>query len=177
MVADVDGPRESVTLHSSWKSLVLSCFGAFFVFGVGLATTISAGGAIIPIIILVLGSVFLASVLFDSPVASTFTTDGVLRRPLLRRHFIAWDRVGQLTRTRPVIAGALQGLTPGGIAVKVGRRRYLLVDQCEALREFQELVELLDDRYVTLGIDEMVQPPETIDPTWTYRRKRWLPDG
>ena len=107
-----------------------------------------------------LGSVFLASVLFDSPVASTFTTDGVQRRPLLRRHFIAWDRVGQLTRTRPVIAGALKGLTPGGMAAKVGRRRYLLVDQCEALREFQELVELLDDRYVTLGIDEMVQPPE-----------------
>jgi hypothetical protein len=177
MAADADGPRESVTLHSSWKSLVLSFGGALFVFGVGLGTTINSGGAAIAIIILVLGSVFLASVLFDSPVASTFTTDGVQRRPLLRRHFIPWDRVGQITRTRPVIAGALKGLTPGGMAAKVGRRRYLLVDQCEALREFQELVELLDDRYVTLGIDEMVQPPEAIDPTWTYRRKRWLPDG
>jgi hypothetical protein len=88
-----------------------------------------------------------------------------------------WILSVQITRTRPVIAGALKGLTPGGMAVKVGRRRYLLVDQCEALREFQELVELLDDRSVTLGIDEMVQPPEAIDPTWTYRRKRWLPDG
>ncbi|MGK0276020.1 MAG: hypothetical protein ACI9N0_002407 [Ilumatobacter sp.] len=177
MAADADGPHGSVTLHSSWKSLILSSFGALFVFGVGLATTINTGGAVIPIVILVLGSVFLASVLFDSPVASTFTTDGVQRRPLLRRHFIAWNRVGQLTRTRPVITGALKDLTPGGMAAKVGRRRYLLVDQCEALREFQELVELLDDRYVALGIDEMVQPPESIDPTWTYRRKRWLPDG
>ncbi|WP_395154438.1 hypothetical protein [Ilumatobacter sp.] len=177
MADQADGPSGSVTLHSSWKSLVLSFLGALAVFGVGLASTINTEGAVIPIIILVLGVVFLTSVLFDSPVASTFTTDGVQRRPLLRRHFIAWDRVGQLTRTRPSIAGALKGLTPGGMAVKVGRRRYLLVDQCEALREFQELVELLENRYVTLGIDEMVQPPEAIDPTWTYRRKRWLPDG
>lgn len=177
MAADVDGARGSVTLHSSWKSIILSFLGAFFVFGIGLATTINTGGAVIPIIILVLGSAFLGSVLFDYPLASTFTIDGAHRRPLLRRHFIAWDRVDQLTRARPAVAGVLKGLTPGGITVKVGRRRYLLVDRCEALREFQDLVELLDDRYVTLGIDEMVQPPVSIDPTWTYRRKRWLPDG
>ncbi len=65
----------------------------------------------------------------------------------------------------------------GGMAVEVGRRRCLLVEQWGALGGFQELVERLDDRYGTLGIDAMVQPPEAIDPTWTYRRKRWLPDG
>lgn len=177
MAVDANGQHvgASVTLHSSWKGIVMSSIGALLVFGFGLATTISTGGKTVPVIMLVLGSVFLVSVLFDYPVSSTFTVDGVERRPLLRRHRIAWDRVDQLTRARPSIAGMFKGLTPGGMSAKIGRRRYLLVDQCESWAEFDAVRELLDDRYETLGIDEMVQPTIETDPTWTYRRRRWMP--
>ena len=82
-----------------------------------------------------------------------------------------WHRLGLRWPAHPYPSGYCRGATgphAGWNCCKSGATGgYLLVDQCEALREFQELVELLDDRYVTLGIDEMVQPPETIDPTWT----------
>jgi hypothetical protein len=154
---------------------VLSAVGAVLVFVFGVGVTITSGGAGVPIAVLCFGVVFLASVLFDYPVSSRFTTEGVQRRAMLRRHTIDWDRVAQLTRSRPALSG-LRNLTPGGMAAKVGRRRYLLVDQCEALSEFEALVELLEHRYVELGVDEMVIPPVDVDPTWTYRRKHWQPD-
>lgn len=172
-VADSD-TTDSVTLHSSWKGIVLSGLGALLVVVLGLVSTLSTGGAPVPLVVLALGVFFVAAIVFDYPIASRFTADGVERRPLLRRHFISWDGVDQLTRARPALRSMLRGLTPGGLTAKVGRRRYLLVDQCEALAEFEALGDVLEARYVTLGIDEMVQPPTSVDPTWTYRRKQWM---
>ena len=170
-MADAD---RSVTLHSSWKGVILSAVGAACVFVFGLGITLSSGGATVAVGVLVLGSVLLATVLFDYPVSSRFTSEYVERRAILRRQTIAWDRVDQLTRARPGIAG-LRSLTPGGLTAKVGRRRYLLVDQCEAMSEFDALGEVLVDRYVELGVDEMIPPRTETDPTWTYRRRRWQP--
>jgi len=165
------GEDSTITLHSSWKGVVIGGLGALAVFGVGLSATIASGGATISVIILVLGVVFLATTLFDYPVSSRFDADGVERRALLRRHRISWDRVDQLTRTRPGLRA--RALTPGGLAAKIGRRRYLLVDQCESIAEFDALGEILAARYVELGVDEMLAPHHDADPTWTYRRKRW----
>lgn len=170
------GPVEaSVTLHSSWKGIVLSLVGALLVFVFGLSLTLTSGGEAIPIAVLLLGTLFLATMLFDYPVASTFTADSVCRRALLRHHTIHWDKVDQLTRSRPGLSG-MRSLTPGGLAAKVGRRRYLLVDQSESLGEFEALGEVLKARYVTLGVDEMIPPHVEVDPTWTYRRRRWEPE-
>jgi len=167
-------PGDSVTLHSTWKGVILGGFGAVIMFVFGLGVTLSSGGGVIPIALLCLGVLFLGSVFFDYPVASRFTVDGVERRALLRHHKISWDRVEQITRTRPAIAG-VRKLMPGGLVVKVGRRRYLLVDQCESISEFDALCTLLDERSEALGLDELVLPESETDPTWTYRRKRWQP--
>lgn len=172
----MSGDLEAVTLHSSWKGLILSTAGAVVVFAFGVGTTIASGGAGLSIVFLVLGAAFLASVVFDYPVSSRFTVDGVERRAMLRRHFLRWERVDQVTRARPALSG-LRNLTPGGMAAKVGRRRYLLVDQCESLGEFEALTELLEARYVELALDEMLPPHPDIDPTWTYRRSHWQPDA
>lgn len=171
----MDDADQSVTLHSSWKGLILSAAGATVVFVFGLAGTLTSGGAAIPVVVLVLGAVFLLTVLFDYPVASRFTPDFVERRAMLRRQTIAWERVDQLTRARPALLG-LRNLKPGGLTAKVARRRYLLVDQCEAIAEFDRLGDVLADRYVELGVDEMIPPHTETDPTWTYRRRRWQPE-
>jgi hypothetical protein len=163
---------DAVTLHSSWKGVILGALGAAIVFVFGLGVTLSSGGAWVPVALLCLGVLFLGSVIFDYPVSSRFTVDGVERRAPLRRHRISWDQVDQITRTRPGIAGGRK-LSPGGLAVKVGRRRYLLVDQCESISEFDALCTLLDERSEALGLDELVLPQTETDPTWTYRRKRW----
>ncbi len=163
--------KPTITIHSSWKGVVLGGLGAVAVFAFGLAITISSGGAVIPVIMLFFGSVLLLTTLFDYPIASRFDADGVERRAMLRRQQITWDRVDQLTRTRPALAA--RSLTPGGLAAKIGRRRYLLVDQCESVSEFDALGEVLAERYVELGLDEMLSPPADTDPTWTYRRKQW----
>jgi len=70
----------------------------------------------------------------------------------------------------------LRNLKPGGLTAKVGRRRYLLVDQCEAIAEFDQLGDVLAARYVELGVDEMIPPHAETEPTWTYRRRHWQPD-
>ena len=163
---------ETVTLHSSWKGIVLSGLGALIVFAFGAGTTFVGGGGAVSIGIFVLGVALVASGLFDYPIASTFRSDGVERRALLRRHLLPWDRVDQLTRARPALSG-LRNLTPGAITAKVGRRRYLLVDQCESMSEFDRLGEVLADRYESLALDEMLPPPTDTEPTWTYRRSRW----
>ncbi|WP_394930120.1 hypothetical protein [uncultured Ilumatobacter sp.] len=171
-MVDVD---QSVTLHSSWKGVLLSAVGATVVFGVGLGGTISSGGAGVPVVILGLGVILLLTVLFDYPIASRFTPEFVERRAVLRRHKIPWEGVDQLTRSRPGLVG-LRNLKPGGLAAKVGRRRYLLVDQCEAIAEFDQLGDVLAARYVELGVDEMIPPHAETEPTWTYRRRCWQPD-
>ena len=152
----------------------MGAVGAVIVFVFGLGITLSSGGAWVPLVVLCVGVLFLGSAMFDYPVACRFTVDGVERRALLRRHRISWDRVDQITRARPGIAG-VRKLAPGGLAVKVGRRRYLLVDQCESISEFDALCALLDERGEALGLDELVFPQTETDPTWTYRRRRWQP--
>lgn len=169
--ADVDGP--SITLHSSWRGITLSLVGALAVLLVGALAVSGNGFVVLPTLILAIGTLMVCAVVFDYPVASTFTPDGVHRRAMLRTHHIAWERVDQLTRARPSLTSGLRHLKPGGLTAKVGRRRYLLVDQCESVSEFDELSEVLDDRFAELAMDEMIVPPESTDPTWTYRRKRW----
>ena len=168
--------RESLTLHSSWRGLVASYLGASILFAAGVAAVVSSSGATGAWIVVGIGALLVVGVTFDVPISTEFDREGVTRRPLLRRHRLAWDDVGQLTRARPGIAAAARNLNPGGLTAKVGRRRYLLVDQCESRAEFDALVEMLADASdVDIGVDDLLAPPQGIDPTWTYRRKRWQP--
>jgi len=166
-------PERSVTFHSSWKGFGSSLIGSVIVLAAGVASAVF-GGSTGSWILLAVGVVLTAGVFLDYPVAARFDRGGVTRRALLRRHRIEWERVDQLTRARPGIAAAARNLNPGGLTVKVGRRRYLLIDQCESRREFDALMVVLDGRD-GLGLDDLIAPPDGVVPTWTYRRTRWEP--
>ena len=166
-------PSDSVVLHSSWRGFATSLLGAGIILAVGAASTSLTGGAVGSLILLAIGLTLFAVVAFDYPIAAEFDADGVTRRPLLRRHRLAWSDAQQLTRVRPGIAAAARSLKPGGLALRVGRRRYLLVDQCESLEEFERLVELLERDDREIGLDELIIPPVDIDPTYIYRRAKW----
>ena len=127
--------------------------------------------------LLVVGAVLVVGVLADYPVATTFTPDGFRRRMVLRHQTVAWHRVSQLTRVRPGVTRNLRGLSHGGLAAAVGRRRYLLVDQPESPDEFDALYELVGERAEDLGLSGRIRPDDGTPPTWIYRRSKWAPEN
>lgn len=174
----MDPAIDSVTIHSTWRTLLSSLIGAGLLFAGGLYGTIASGGHWFPIVLLALGAIFLLIVLVDFPLASRFSVDGVERRMVLRRHFIPWSRVRQLTRTRPGVSMAERRLNPGGLSVLIGKRRYLLADRSESPDEFDALEELLEDAVGDdIGWELLMRPNDGTPPTWLYRRSRWAPDG
>ncbi|MFK8024621.1 MAG: hypothetical protein AB8G26_11730 [Ilumatobacter sp.] len=70
-----------------------------------------------------------------------------------------------------------RNLAPGGLVAKVGRRRYLLVDQCESLDEYKRLEALLGEQARSILFEDLIVPSEDVDPTWTYRRSRWAQEA
>lgn len=164
---------DSITIHSSWRGIVSSFVGSGAILAAGVTSVVLTSAALGSVILLVVGVIMLAIALFDYPIASVFDVTGVTRRPVLRRHRFAWTDIDQLTRVRPGIAAAARSLKPGGLALKVGRRRYLLVDQCESRDEFEQLVALLEPAGLEIGVDELIIPPAEIEPTFIYRRRRW----
>ena len=143
-------PADELTLHSSWRGIVASGAGALIVTLIGVLVIATNGAAVLSVIVAVLGLGFMATVLFDYPVASTFSTGGVERRMMLRRQHLPWDRVRQLSRGRPGLTKGVRGLRHGGLVAVVGRRRYLLVDQCESRAEYDALAPIVIVRHRVL---------------------------
>lgn len=165
---------DQLTIHSSWKGIITSFGGGGLTLLVG-ALAVSANGArLLPMIILTVGVVLTVGVLFDYPIAATFDRDGVVRRALLRRHRISWERVDQLTRTRPSIFAMRRQVVQGGLTAAVGKRRYLLTDSVESLTEHEALARLLDGHEI--AFDGLLRPPDDVAPTWLYRRQKWRPE-
>ena len=170
-------PATSITIHSSWRGIILSLVGSLIVIGLGLLGLAAAGEVrVIPVLFLVFGTLFLLVALFDYPVATRFDAHGVHRRSILRLHTIPWDRVRGLTRTRPGIMRNLRGLTAGGLAAAVGKRRYLLVDQPESEEEFNALEQVIEAIGAPVPFDGVVRPGQNA-PTWMYRRAKWRSPG
>lgn len=170
----------SVTLHSSWRHLISTASGASVLVLLGGTALAAAGPGAVPVIVLLVGAGAMGVVLFDVPVAATFDVDGVERRMVLRRHRIRWCDNDQLTRTRPTLLRAERSLQHGGLVLRRGRRRYLLVDRSESAAEFDALVALLDGPGGPpggLGVAMLPRPGERIPPTWLYRRAHWRPDA
>jgi len=162
----------AVTIHSSWRGLVFGAIGAAIIAGLGVLAVVRSDGAGGPLVLLGVGMLLIGVVVFDLPVSSTFDADGVTRRALLRRHRLAWTAVDQLTRARPSMI-RVRRLKPGGLVARVGRRRYLLVDQCESVAEYEEVERVLGAAAELLRFDDLLIPPADAEPTWLYRRKRW----
>lgn len=170
--------RPSVTLHSSWRGILLGSFGAAVLAAAGTYGVVAAGFRLIPTTLFVIGWVFVMTMVFDYPIASEFTAEGVERKMMLRRHHLDWSSVDQLTRTRPTFIKIDRRLEHGALAAKRGRRRYLLVDRLEGADEFDRVVSIVEDGggAVHLGLSMLPRPGEKVPPTWLYRRRAWRPD-
>lgn len=170
-----------ITLHSSWRGFLSALAGAVALVGIALFAILSRGAHPISVTVLVVGAAALAVVLFDYPVATRFSAEGIQRRTPLRRPLLVWDRVDRFTRASPSPrlnvhrdgpARSLVRLKPSGLVAAVGRRRYLLVNRCESLGENTVLRALVRDESEALA-DTLDRPPEGTPPTWSDRRKRW----
>lgn len=168
---------DSVTFHSSWRGIILNTSGALLVLAAGVWSVSSGGVNVVSVAVLLMGLGLVAVVLFDYPIASTFSVDGVVRRMMLRHQHISWDRIDQLSRTRPKLLASFRKLGHGGMVAVIGKRRYLLVDHCESRDEFKELERLVDERAEEFGLWEVPRPAKGTAPTWVYRRSKWEPDG
>lgn len=171
--------RSAVTLHSSWRGIVLGSLGAVALAAAGTYGVIAVGFEFIPTTLLVIGWIFLLTMVFDFPIASRFTSEGVERRMMLRRHHLRWEDVEQLTRTRPTMIKVDRRLEHGSLAAKKGRRRYLLVDRLESADEFDAVVEIVEAKGAAgdhLGASMLPRPGAKVPPTWLYRRRAWRPN-
>lgn len=173
---------EPVLVHSSWRGIVSAYLSTVAL--AALAAVAFTGGAVV--IGSVLGAIALVVGLIaflDYPIATAFGPAGAQRRCLLRRHTLAWSRIQGLTRTSDAVTtrlgeqkGHRVSRKPGGLTAVVGRRRYLLVNQCESRDECA----LLRDRLAEWAPDTRWfagLPDEDTPPTWIYRHRRHRPDN
>ena len=165
---------QQLTLHSGWRGILLSYFGATAVLVAGVVSVVGAGVRAVPVGLLIIGIVLVIGVVVDYPISTRFSIDGVERRALARHHLIPWDDVTALTRARPSIRVAQRDFAPGGLTAVVGRRNYLLVDRVESGGEYDRLESLLRSWEVDRGLG--MRPSDNVVPTWMYRRKRWAPE-
>ena len=91
-------------------------------FAIGLVVT--SGLALGTGLLLTAGVVFATVVLFDLPIAAEFRRDGVVRRALLRKHFMPWERVNRLRRLRVGVLRTRRDKRGGGLVAKVKGRQY-----------------------------------------------------
>ena len=165
---------KQLTIHSSWKGIITSFGGGGLTLLVGVLAVSANGIRFLPMIILSAGVMLAVGLLFDFPIAATFDRDGVVRRALLRRHWLRWQQVDQLTRTRPSIFAMRRQVVQGGLTAVVGKRRYLLTDSVESLAEHETLTRLLDAHEI--AVDGLLRPPDDVAPSWLYRRQKWGPE-
>lgn len=171
--------QPSVTLHSTWRFLIGSALGAGTVAAGGTYGVYAAGFNAVTTIVFIAGWSLVAVVALDLPVAATFTSHGVRRHMLLRRQFLGWRPVDALTRARPSVVRHESRLRQGGIVLRRGRRRYLLVDKPESADEFAALLEAVDvpgAPGAEVDLSPLSAPPSSAPPTWLYRRARWRPE-
>jgi hypothetical protein len=167
----------SIRLHSSWTGIVFAYAGAALL-GLLVLALIVTNGLTVGIGVLAVAAVMLvAVVLADVPISAEFTPEGVVRRPLVRREFLAWDDVNRLERLRVGVLLPRRFRRGGGLVARVGRRRYILVDRMEGPIEFDHLRRVIGgDLADALGLGGDLRPPDEQTPTWLYRREVWRPD-
>ena len=144
----------------------------------GSVAVVASGSEPVPILILAVGWSMVLAVAFDVPVATTFTARWVERRMVLRRHRMEWGADDRLTRVRPSVLRFERTIQHGGLVLRRGRRRYLLVDRTESTSEFDELVDILESgssMSAHVGASMLPRPSDRVPPTWLYRRRHWRP--
>lgn len=174
------GSAEPVTLHSSWWGIVTAFATPLLLVLIGGGTLAARGFHVVPAVILAVGVGLGAVALADFPVSCRFDGDGVERRCPLRRERLAWPSVDSIqrasgSRVRRLRAADGDGRrrvpSPGGLVARVGRRRYLLVDQPESAGEWEAVVGVVAASAPDVAV-AAARPPAGVPPTWLYRRGR-----
>lgn len=171
-----DPAERSVTLHSTWTGIVMSFAGAAMLLAFAVGLLVTNGLSLVSGVIVVVAVIFAVVAAVDLPIAAEFRRDGVVRRALLRKQFIAWEDVTRLRRLRVGVVRTRRG-SGGGLVAAVGGRKYVLVDTMESATEFDDLRRLLGGMGEALGLNDSMRPPDGRSPTWLYRSKRWKPES
>jgi hypothetical protein len=167
---------DSITLHSSWRGVVVGTVVSFLLAIAGLLGALSSDFNPVPVVLMVIGLILVGVMVFDFPVSSRFTALGVQRRMILRRQTFAWSDETRVSRSRPSVVKLTQRLEHGGLALVKGRRRYLLVDRPEGVAEFDAMRKIIDAGDFDVGQDFLLRPGDKVAPTWMYRRRKWQPE-
>ena len=169
----------TITLHSTWRGIVSGSIGGVTLAAAGTYGVVAVGFRLVPGLLFVAGWILVAAMTFDYPIAARFSAEGVQRRMMLRRQWFAWSDVEQLTGTRPTVLHVDRRLEHGGLALVKGKRRYLLVDRVESMKEFDTLIDIVEGPGATVdvGVSSLPRPSELVPPTWMHRRRHWRPDG
>lgn len=154
--ASDDGP--SIVIRSSPVMVVGTISGGVIAVAIAIGLLVSQGITVGTVIVALIAVGLVAVVLFDVPLSATFDQRGIERRALLRRQFIAWERVRRLGRMRSGIVRTLRSEVKGGLVAEVGGRSYVLVDRTESPLEFDELRRVLGERTERLGLGEHLRP-------------------
>jgi hypothetical protein len=162
-------------LHSSLTGIALSLGGVVLLSALAVFAVVSGGSTVVTWALAVAAVVSAAVILFDMPISSTFDTDGVTRRALLRHHRLRWDDVDRLSRVRKGMFRSSKVAPTGGLIAVRGRRNYTLVDQMEGHVEHAALRISLGGSAERLGVDRIAQPALDQPPTWLHRRAKWAP--
>jgi hypothetical protein len=172
--------RPPLVLHSSLWRLSLQSITPLVLLWLGLQG-LTAGARPVPVLLTLLGLVAGGVVLFDLPVRSEFTADGITRVCVLRRQHLPWSTVVAVERTsgmprRPTKDGTARPPSTGrGLVARTGARRlHLLVDRRESRAEFEQVRMLLRDRGTQLRASEppLEAAPAGRGPRALHRRTR-----
>lgn len=137
-----------LVLHSSRWRLALQWITPSFLLAFGAWGLATGSNNVVPAGVLLLGLAALSVVLFDLPMRSEFTEEGVTRVCPLRRQHLPWSEVVAVERLGGMPQrGKGDDRDPGisrGLAARTGPRRvHLLVDRRESHAEFGVLRDLL----------------------------------
>lgn len=171
-----------VTIYSTIRGLALAVVGPALILGFGAYGVATVGFHWLPSTALIAGLVLLGITLLDYPRHCVFDEEGIRRVSFLRTQSLAWDDVNAIERAQDTsrrwripFAGAStdEPKAPSkkaGLAARLGKRKYLLSNVVESLKEYDELSILLKSAapHVYFGAE---QPALDTVPTDLYRRK------
>jgi hypothetical protein len=149
---------DSIVITSSPVMVVGTVVGGLIAVAFAVFLLVTQGVTVATGIVALIALGLVAVVLFDVPLSATFDQEGIVRRAMLRRHFIAWSRVRRLGRMRSGILRTMRAEVKGGLVAEVGGRSYVLVDRTESPLEFDELRRVLGERTERLGLDDSLRP-------------------
>jgi len=171
---------EHLVIHSSLRGWLAAVFSPTVLLLLGAVGVQGVGARPVPTVVLLLGAGLGLVVLLDLPRHSVFEDRGITRVCLLRRHFLPWDEVVAVERSRPHTGTILRNLADrglgeaqvsGGLTARGrGRRKWLLADNLESREEHRSLRAILD-RLETPVMMRAPAPHADAPPTYLYRRR------